>query len=262
MRVIIASDFHLKFHENAEDRRRRETVLGFLKSLRGNCDQLILNGDIFDLWFAWNNVIIKGYFPLLHQLASLQESGCKLTFIAGNHDFWFRGFLQKYLQMDVHPDCYTATIDGKKIFVSHGDKYTSNDLRYKLFRKCIRNKIIMSIFELLHPDFALSIGKYLSRSSRNRTIPTALMRKKEQGLDTVARRLFATHDIIVFGHSHAPKVLKEGNKEYYNAGDWITHHTYVEITDGAAKLKTFGGEPDEKNLDPNITDHRRNTDGG
>lgn len=261
MRIIIASDFHLKFHEKAEDTQRRQAVFTFLRSLRGTCDMLILNGDIFDLWFAWNNVIIKGYFPLLHELASLQESGCKLVFIAGNHDFWFRGFLEEYLHMEVHPDEFTAQLDGKRIFVSHGDRFTANDLRYKIFRSCIRNKVIMGLFELLHPDFALSIGKYLSRSSRNRTIPKALMKRKEAGLDTTAKRLFNQYDIVVFGHSHAPKELHYNHKCYINSGDWIKHRSFVEIIDGAAQLQTFGGIDNENEPDPCDHTHRRNANG-
>ncbi|MDA3814674.1 MAG: UDP-2,3-diacylglucosamine diphosphatase, partial [Candidatus Cloacimonetes bacterium] len=61
MNVYIASDFHLKFVENAEDKKRREKVLSFLDSIKDDADLLILNGDIFDLWFVWKKFIIKGY---------------------------------------------------------------------------------------------------------------------------------------------------------------------------------------------------------
>ena len=139
MKVFVASDFHLKFSENREDRSRKNRVISFLDSLIGKADLLILNGDIFDLWYSWNHVIIKNYFPVLKKLADLKESGCKIVFVAGNHDFWFKDFLSDTLGMEIHREYYTTKINGKNYFIAHGDKYTTNDLRYHLFRSLIRN---------------------------------------------------------------------------------------------------------------------------
>ena len=140
MRVYFASDFHLKFIENQEDKERREKVISFLDSLVGNADLLVLNGDVFDLWFTWNTVMIKGYFPILKKLADISESGCRIVFTAGNHDFWFRDFLTDYLDIELFEDSFSEVIDGKSVYVTHGDLYTKNDFRYKLFRSLVRNK--------------------------------------------------------------------------------------------------------------------------
>ena len=236
MRVIIASDFHLKFHENEEDRDRRKRVIKFLDSIIGKTDLLILNGDIFDLWFAWNNVIIKGYFHILKKLADIRESGCRIVFIAGNHDFWFRDFLTNFLDIEVYNNNFTDEIDGQKILVSHGDLYTSNDLRYKLFRSIIRNRFVMWIFEIMHPDFSLGIGKIMSRSSREKRTSTELMQAREKGLIEFAKKQFKHFDIVVMGHSHIPKLEKFENGIYANAGDWIKHNSYLAISDGEIKL--------------------------
>lgn len=236
MRVIIASDFHLKFQENAEDRERRIRVLKFLDSLIGSTDLLILNGDIFDLWFAWNNVIIKGYFPILKKLADLRESGCRIVFIAGNHDFWFRDFLTGYLDIEVYKNNFIEEIDGKNILVSHGDLYTSNDLRYKIFRAIIRNRIVMWLFGILHPDFALNIGKTMSRSSRKRRVSENLMKTREKGLIEFARKQLTKFDIVIMGHSHLPKLQEFENGIYANAGDWIVNNSYLKLIDGNIEL--------------------------
>jgi UDP-2,3-diacylglucosamine hydrolase len=239
MRVIIASDFHLKFHENDEDKDRRIRVMNFLDSLIGNTDLLILNGDIFDLWFAWNNVIIKGYFHILRKLADIREGGCRIVFIAGNHDFWFRDFLTKFLNIEIHYNNFKEEIDGKIFLVSHGDLYTTNDLRYKLFRTLIRNKLVKWFFEILHPDFSLGIGKMLSRSSREKRPSTELINSREKGLIEYAKKQFKIVDIVVMGHSHIPKLEKYENGIYANAGDWIKHNSYLEIIDGNINLYEF-----------------------
>ncbi|MCD4818543.1 MAG: UDP-2,3-diacylglucosamine diphosphatase [Candidatus Cloacimonetes bacterium] len=239
MKIYIASDFHLKFQESREDLQRRERVQVFLRSLIGKADVLILNGDIFDLWFVWKKVIIKSYFPILKILADIRESGCRIIFIAGNHDFWFGDFLSNYLDIEVYQDSFSGTLDGLKMFVTHGDQYTTNDKRYQIFRAFIRNRIITKTFETLHPDFALSIGSKLSRSSRRSKIPISVTQKRENGLIDFAKKKVRDNDLIVMGHSHLPKKIEFEKGIYVNSGDWIKHNTYVKIIDGKIELKEF-----------------------
>jgi len=236
MKVYIASDFHLKFSENKEDSIRRKRVLSFLESLVGKADLLILNGDIFDIWFVWKSVIIKGYFPILKKLADIKESGCRIVFIAGNHDFWFNDFLEKELGFEIFTDTFSEIIEGKKVFISHGDLFTSNDFRYRVFRKIIRNKFVMKIFEIIHPDIALNLGKFLSRSSRDTKIPKAIQRRKESGLDRFAKQKLTEYDIVILGHSHSPKLVQYENGIYLNSGDWIVHNSYIRMLAGKIEI--------------------------
>jgi len=239
MNVYIASDFHLKFVENAEDKKCRERVLSFLDSIKDDADLLILNGDIFDLWFVWKKFIIKGYFPLLFKLNQLREKGIRIVFIAGNHDFWFRNFLTGTLGIEVYENDFCETIDGVKTFVSHGDRYTLNDLRYQIFRKMIRNKFIMWIFGNMHPDFALSIGKNMSRSSRKQQVADDILNKREQGLIKFAKAKLNETDLVILGHSHLPKIERYENGIYANAGNWINNSSYLKMKNGKVELHNF-----------------------
>ena len=239
MNVYIASDFHLKFVENAEDIERRKKVIAFLDSIKDDADLLILNGDIFDLWFVWKKFIIKGYFPLLSKLNQLREKGIRIVFIAGNHDFWFRNFLTGTLGIEVYENDFCETIDGVKTFVSHGDRYTTNDLHYQIFRKMIRNKFIMWIFGNLHPDFALSIGKNMSRSSRKQQVADDILNKREQGLIKFAKEKLNETDLVILGHSHLPKIERYENGIYANAGNWINNSSYLTMTNGKIELHNY-----------------------
>jgi UDP-2,3-diacylglucosamine hydrolase len=242
MRVIIVSDFHLKTEPEAENLERYDRVLSFLKSLIGNTDILIMNGDIFDLWFVWKEVIIKRYFPILKVLADLQENGCRLIFIAGNHDFWFRDFLTNYLNIEVYPDNFTETIDDRKILVTHGDMHTSNDQRYRVFRSLVRNRFLMKLFEIFHPDIAVKLGGLLSRSSRKKRISQNLMIQREKGLISFARKQFEYFDIVAMAHSHLPKLIAFDNRYYANSGDWIQNNSYLEMIDGQIKLNSWNSQ--------------------
>lgn len=236
MKVVVASDFHLKFDENNEDTIRKENVLTFLKTLKKNTDVLILNGDIFDLWLEWSSVIIKDYFPILKVLSDLSENNTRIILVSGNHDFWFHDFLTKYLKIEIFEDFFSETIDGKKYYVTHGDLHTVNDLRYHIYRKVIRSKIVKTIVSLLNPNITLRIGKKLSRSSRNREDSVELKNKKEKGLILTAEILSKDFDFIFMGHSHQPKLIQFNNSYYINTGDWLIHNSYCIIENQTPQL--------------------------
>jgi len=241
LRTIITSDFHLSFSPNDQDKiERAGRVLLFLESLRGNTDLLILAGDVFDLWYDWSNTLIKGYFPVLKKFADLREAGCRIVLIAGNHDFWFGNFFPEHLGIEVYPEDFTETIDGKRVFVTHGDKQTVNDLRYKIFRWFIRLPISKRIFSIIHPEISLRLGIMLSRTSRARNVSSNKGSDiRGMGLERFAERNSKRYDLIAMGHSHKPVTKTFGNCEYFNTGDWITHNSYVEMIDGKAELKFF-----------------------
>lgn len=239
MKIVVASDFHLKYSENAEDKSRRIRVNNFLKSLVGNTDVLILNGDIFDLWIDWSSVIIKDYFPILKILSDLNENGCRIILISGNHDFWFGDFLTKYIGIEIYQDAFTECIDNKSYYVTHGDLHTVNDLRYHVYRKIIRSTFVKMLVKSLHPNLSLRIGKLLSRSSRSREFPVELQKKKEQGLLLYAENKLNEVDYVIMGHSHQPKIIQINNGYYVNSGDWLVHNTYCVIENQCIQLKNY-----------------------
>lgn len=240
MDVYLASDFHLKFIENRDDIDRRLRACRFLDHLKGRADMLIFGGDVFDLWFAWGSVIIKNYFPVLKKLADLRDEGCRIVFLAGNHDFCLDHFFTETLGIEVCPDTFSETIDGKRILVTHGDLYTKNDLRYKVFRAIVRSQPIMKAFLALHPNIGLRIGAAMSRSSRNRQVPPHVQKAKEKGLEEAAQSFMRSgHDLVFMGHAHNPRRIEFPEGTYINLGDWVVHNSYARIRDGEVELLEF-----------------------
>lgn len=242
MRICVLSDVHCKYAaETASDRLNEELTLSFLKESIGKYDLMVLNGDIFDLWFDWKYTIIKQYFPILRRLAEIGENCCRLILTSGNHDFWFNGFLKTYIGIEIHPEQFSLQADGHKLLFTHGDLHTVNDLRYKIFRRIIRLPLVKGLFSILHPDLALSLGRRMSRSSRLRKVSHLLQTKKSAGLVRYAQSQIqhAKYDIVCMGHSHKPQVRELSGGIYVNSGDWVVHHSYVEIIDGNIDLKTY-----------------------
>jgi UDP-2,3-diacylglucosamine hydrolase len=46
-------------------------------------------------------------------------------------------------------------------------------------------------------------------------------------------------DIVVMGHIHNPILKELAGGVYANCGDWMRHHSYLEIIDGKPELKTY-----------------------
>lgn len=240
MRICVISDLHYKFATpKPEDVELNAKALAFLRTLPGHYDWLILNGDIFDLWFDWKYAIIKAYFPVLKILADIREKGCRIVYISGNHDFWFNDFFPSYLQVELYQDAFVLETDKKKIYFTHGDIHTTNDFRYQLFRRVIRLPFAKKLFSFFHPDFALNMGKAMSRSSRMRRVAQRLQLQKKEGLENFARSLLKDYDYVIMGHTHEPCVIPMEKGVYANSGDWLENHSYIKIINGKLELCTF-----------------------
>jgi len=242
MKYIITSDFHLKYNEKEEDKARRLRVEDFLLSLVGNIDGLVLAGDVFDFWVEWNKVIIKDYFTVLKTLSLLKDAGTRLVFLCGNHDFWLGEFLKETIGFEIYENNFIDEINGKKIFVSHGDLYTKNDFRYKVYRRLIRQKIIKNIALLLHPDLTLAISSGFSRTSRIRKDSPMVASRKEEGHIQKAMELSKDYNLIVFGHSHNPLQKMFGESIYINCGDWLSHNSYCYFDESTIELRQYKKE--------------------
>jgi UDP-2,3-diacylglucosamine hydrolase len=240
MRICVVSDVHYKFATpHPEDVELNAKALAFLRTLPGHYDWLILNGDIFDLWYDWKYTIIKAYFPFLKILSDIREKGCRIVYISGNHDFWFNDFFPDQLQVELYQDAFVLETDRRKIYFTHGDLHTTNDTKYKILRSIIRLPFTKKLFSIIHPDLSLSIGRAFSRSSRERNIPHQLQQKKKEGLERYAASLLDQYDYVVMGHTHEPCVMPMGKGVYANCGDWLENHTYVKIIDGKLELCKF-----------------------
>ena len=169
------------------------------------------------------------------------ESGARLVYISGNHDFWFGDFFRQYLQAEVYDRDFSLVADGKQLYFSHGDLFTFNDLRYKLFRRVIRTHLVKKVFSFLHPDLALSLGSSLSRSSSFRRLSSRKHRSRSYGLEMHAKKLIErkTADIVIMGHSHEPVLKQLSGGLYLNSGDWLRNYSYVKLIDGLPEICRF-----------------------
>jgi len=217
MNRVIISDTHIgtKFYKS-------EQLLNFLKS--AEYDELILAGDIIDF------IKIPVFTERCMEIISSIDSSKRIIYVVGNHDESFLSVVGKQFFNIEFLKRYEFEECGRKFRIEHGDAYDKGVLHNRIFIK------ILSIFQNMF-EFAFNFDFT--------TWWTNIQIKKHK-LRSVIHILRQNDDIDVFimGHTHNPEALiwideDQQIKTYINAGDWVTHQTYVTITDGVARLEKF-----------------------
>lgn len=243
-KVYFASDQHLGAPDDVQSLAREKKFVQFLDSIKTDAEVLFLLGDLFDFWFEYKHVVPKGFVRVLGKLAELSDRGIEIYFFTGNHDLWMKNYLNKELNAKVFFDQASFQINEKKFLIAHGDGLGPGDKGYKRMKKIFRNPIAQFFFYLLHPDFAVWLGKTTSR--KNKLISgdedvKFLGNDKEWLAQYAKRKLESEHfDYFVFGHRHLPMEIQVADKStYINLGDWVSHFTYAVYDGNSLKLECY-----------------------
>jgi len=229
---------------------REAQLIDFLKSIASRTGSLYIVGDLFDFWIEYKHAIRPDYFAVLHQLRILVEQGVEIHYLAGNHDFALGSFLTDTIGISIHPDAYETVIQGKKLYMYHGDGLVRADAGYRLLKKILHNPFNQKFYRLLHPDIGVPLGSLCSGSSRKVTSK----RRHEAFLEEYrvkARQLLSTDiDIVVFGHTHCPEIHHWGNKTYCNVGEWMYSFTYALLENGSMSLWEYHLGQESREITP------------
>jgi len=243
-KVYFASDFHLGIPDYATSIAREKRLCHWLDQINTDAAQLFLVGDLFDTWFEYKNVVPKGYTRFLGKLAELSDGGLHIEAFTGNHDLWMRGYFEQELKIPVHHGPIIREINGKKLFIAHGDGLGPGDHGYKLLKKVLRSPLSQWLYRRVHPDTGVGVAGWLSRLGPKHA-DTAV--KGFQGPDKEFLVQFCLDmlkrehiDYFIFGHRHiAIEYPLSGNSTYINLGDWIRYDSYAEFDGERLKLKFY-----------------------
>ena len=86
MAVYFVTDFHLGIPTLEDSHERELKLLRFLDSIKADCEELFLMGDLFDFWFEYKSVIPRGFVRIQGKLAEFTDSGIPVHLFIGNHD--------------------------------------------------------------------------------------------------------------------------------------------------------------------------------
>ncbi len=203
----------------------------------GGC--LYIVGDLLDFWFEYRSVIPRYPFKLLAKLRAMSEKGCRISYVAGNHDYWMGEFLTKDVGVETYLESVETTIGGKRFYISHGDGIaTTAGLGYRVLKGILHSRVVSSAFRLVHPDVGLFFANQFSKLSRKRS--SRLNSDNDEALATFVRQKARMgFDYVVLGHLHKPHFFRVENTRCLVIGDWIDNFTYGVFKEGNLKLERW-----------------------
>lgn len=258
--IYFLSDAHLGSRAINNPQAHQQTLIAMLQHMATDATAIYLLGDIFDFWceYFWTDRSKEEYQPFLSTLKSLTDKGIEIHFLIGNHDIWTFGWLAQQTGVIVHRQPLSITINGKTLFLAHGDglvpdnymaqlpKKVQKKVRSFIFlRSVFHNPILQFFFRLLPPAWGNAFGYEWAKKSRLKELARPCPYKGEDKEELV---LFAKeqeqkgmhHDYYIFGHRHIElDLMLSRNSRIMILGDCWQQFTYAQMdTNGNAILNT------------------------
>ena len=234
----IVSDIHLGAVPDSTERQ----FVSFLDHVGEEAGTLLIAGDLFDFWFEYGEVIPGRHFRTLAALARLVDAGMPVTMAGGNHDAWGGRFLREYVGIAYHTEPFHTELGGRRALIAHGDGLGRGDFKYRALKAVIRSRAAVGAFRVLHPELGLKLARSVSTTHA----------KSDEDLSAEGRAGFLTSWAsdqleadpslawVVCGHSHLPMMHEHAPGRWYlNAGDWISHFTYIIVNEAGASMRVW-----------------------
>jgi len=238
--AYFVADAHLGQGSEESNRARERDLLAFFDRVAEERAALYVNGDLFDFWFEYGHAIPKRFVSVLQGLGALRRRGLPVLYVGGNHDFWIGNYLTRELDVAFTDQPRSLALQGRRIFLAHGDGLGPGDGGYKLLKRVLRNPVARGLFRWIHPDLGIPLARSVSHTSR-RHAP-----RPDRTETALVGRIAAPawkegHDAVVVGHFHTPIHHQGGDGEFLVLGDWMERRTYARLKDGRFSLEEFRG---------------------
>lgn len=240
MRKVFIADAHLRKPGDSNYR----TLIRFLDGLKGDTEVLFILGDLFEFWVGYRNNPFTQYLPALEKLRELKESGTHIIYFEGNHDFHMGPYFEKTLGAEIYRGPRIMEINGKKVYLCHGDQVIGNDYGYALLRFLLHNPLSKFLIPAAPYRLTTRIAERMSRHSSGNHVKRN--RKWDYGAimrSFAAGRFESGCDVVIGAHFHSPYLEKSGSgkneKILLSLGDWKTQFSYGEWNGDTLSLRTF-----------------------
>ena len=236
--AYFIADSHLGQGSPDSNRSREQDLLAFFDRVVEERAALYVNGDLFDFWFEYGHAIPKRFVRVLQALGDLRRRGVPVLYVGGNHDFWIGEYLARELDVPFSDVPVTLALQGRKVFLAHGDGLGPGDHGYKLLKRILRNRVARALFRWIHPDIGIPLAAACSHTSRHHAPRAAV--SDEDLRDRLGRpRYVEGYDAVVLGHFHRPVHLRDEGRDFLVLGDWVNRRTVARLEGGIFQLIEF-----------------------
>jgi UDP-2,3-diacylglucosamine hydrolase len=236
--LVVVSDAHL----GAAPPGVEEALLPFLDNVPQLGDCLLVNGDLFDFWFSYSQVIPRRGFHVAAALARLRRR-MPIVMVGGNHDRWDRDFWERDLGLRFEPLKATFEVGRRRVTAIHGDGLAEPRWQARLIHSLIQHRATATIYRVLHPDLGLRLVDALSPLLGDHTIDeTKLARAAGRQSEWATQLLIddGSVGLVIMGHTHRAMLLEPvAGRQYLNPGAWFDGFRYAVATETGAELRAF-----------------------
>ncbi len=242
-KVYFLSDAHLGSESHSNPLETERKLCRFLDFAKNDAKAFYLVGDIFDYWFEYKKVVPRGFTRILGKLSEITDSGIEVHFFIGNHDIWLTDYLQDECGLIIHREPLITNINGKNLFIAHGDGLGDTSITFRLLRKLFHSKLLRVPFAAIHPRWTISLAHAWSAHSRESGEIADFLGEDKEFLIQFAKEEIKRQpniDYFIFGHRHIMLDFKLSESTHViHLGDWINHFSYAVLDNERVTLKNF-----------------------
>ena len=237
--IVVISDIHLGTYGC-----QAKELIKYLKSI--NPKQVVLNGDIVDIWQFNKRYWPKSHMKVVKLLMEWITKGVKVHYITGNHDEMMRKFSGFKLGSFSIVNKLVLNVHGKKAWIFHGDVFDVTMQHSKWLAKLgaigydtliLINSAVNFCYKKLGKG-PVSMSKKIKNSVKS---AVKFINNFEQTAADIA--IENEFDYVICGHIHQPEIKSietdNGKVMYLNSGDWIENLTALEYSHGEWKLYKY-----------------------
>lgn len=204
MSLIAISDLHI----NANTPERSADFLRLLRQAAAAKDEVLIAGDLFDLWLGPASLTFSYQGPILEELQSLAASGLQLHYVEGNRDFAVIASWANKIFSSTATHSLTLNRNRWMLKAVHGDLINRDDHLYRFWRGISKNRLSLFLLKNLPPRFVQKSSEKMERELK----PTNQKHKSyfpDKHVDAFLRES-ADHgyNIVVAGHFHVEKEIE------------------------------------------------------
>lgn len=247
--IVVISDVHLgTFGCHAKE------LVNYLKSIEPK--QVILNGDIIDIWNFKKRYWPKSHMKVIKQITKFISKGIPVYYITGNHDEMLRKFTDFNLGSFHLVNKKVIELEGKEAWIFHGDVFDVVMQHSKWLAKLggfgydlliLINRFVNVILQ------KFGKGKFSFSKKIKNSVKGAV--KHINNFEQTAAEIAIDngYEFVICGHIHQPVIRKiktnKGEVTYLNSGDWIENLTALEYNEGSWSIYDYHFDPLFMNLE-------------
>jgi UDP-2,3-diacylglucosamine hydrolase len=236
--LVIVADAHL----GAAPASVEEAMLDFLDAVPDLGDCLLVNGDLFDFWFAYRRVIPRKGFRVASALAALRKR-VPIAMTGGNHDRWGDSFWDRDLDIQFGSDGLRLQLGAAAVWALHGDGIAEQHRSARLMHRLTRSRTGLALFRQVPVDAAFRLVDRMSGRLADSTRDHAVLDRAADAQRAWAEQQLRTDPglgLVVMGHTHRPALTEPSpGRRYCNPGAWMDGLRYAVATDSSVELRHY-----------------------